>query len=343
VTTGERIDGDRGGGAAGTAVYGAVDLGTNNCRMLVASPRTAGEGGGFRVIDAFSRIVRLGEGVAATGRLSEAAMARTIDALAVCASRMRERGVTRMRNVATQACRVAGNGREFVARVAAATGLAIEPISAAEEAGLALAGCAPLLDRRQPRALVFDIGGGSTELMWIAVPTAGPPAILAMVSLPLGVVGLAERYGGDVVAPPAYAAMRDLAADALARFDAAHGIAAEIAAGRVQMLGTSGTVTTLGAYYLDLPRYRRSRIDGLDVGFAALFDACARLAASDRAARAAHPCIGPERAELVVAGCAILEAICRRWPVGRLRIADRGIREGLLLGLMAADAAAEWS
>ncbi len=327
-----RSAGRRPGGAP-APVYGAVDLGTNNCRMLMARPA----GRDFRVVGSFSRIVRLGEGLVASGRLNEAAIARTMEALNVCAEKMRAHGVRRARGVATEACRRARNCADFLDRVKAETGLALEPISPVEEAKLTLAGCASLLDPTCPRALVFDIGGGSTELMWIALTTRRAPRLLGLLSLKLGVVTLAERHGRDAVPPKDYERIVAGIEAKIAPFEARHGIAGEIARGRVQMLGTSGTVTTFGGIYLDLPRYDRSRVDGLVIDFDSIAAIGARLAGMDYEARSAHPCIRRDRADLMVMGCAILGAICRRWPVGCLRIADRGIREGLLLGMMAAD------
>jgi exopolyphosphatase/guanosine-5'-triphosphate,3'-diphosphate pyrophosphatase len=317
-------------------VYAALDLGTHNCRLLVAR----GTAGGFRIIDAFSRIVRLGEGLSASGVLSEAAMLRTLEALKICAEKIAHRGVTQARYVATEACRRAGNCTAFLGRVEDATGIAIETISSEEEARLAVVGCAPLLDRARPHAVVFDIGGGSTEIAWLRLPAddGRQPEILGSISLPFGVVTLTERYGGDVVSAAAFAAMMDETAAAVAGFAACHGIAGEVAAGRVQMLGSSGTVTTLAGVHLGLRRYIRSVVDGSVLDFNALEAISARLAAMSCAERAAHPCIGTERADLVVAGCAILMAICAIWPVGRLRVADRGLREGILFSLLAAAA-----
>ena len=312
--------------------YAALDLGTNNCRLLVA--RSVGRS--FRVIDAFSRIVRLGEGLAASGVLSEAAMARTIEALKVCAGKVAHRKVTRARYVATEACRRAANCAEFVDRVQSDTGFAIEIISTDEEARLVVAGCAPLLDRRTPYACVFDIGGGSTELVWLRVPRdpRAPPRVEGFISLPHGVVTLSDRYGGRDVAVATYDAMIAEMRAAVLPFEERHGIAARIARREVQMLGSSGTVTTLAGIQLKLPRYNRAMVDGSVLGFDSVREVSHRLARMSYDARVAHPCVGGDRADLVLAGCAILEAICLLWPVGRLRVADRGIREGILLGLL---------
>jgi exopolyphosphatase/guanosine-5'-triphosphate,3'-diphosphate pyrophosphatase len=329
-----------GPGRAREGVYGALDLGTNNCRLLIARPN----GRGFEVVDAFSRIVRLGEGLSASGRLSEPAMDRTLRALKVCAGKMRRGRATEVRAVATEACRKADNCADFLARVRRETGIRLEIISSREEARLGLCGCVPLLNPARAHALLFDIGGGSTEVSWVRLadrdggpdwPARPKPRLCAWESLPVGVVGLAERYGGVEVADAAYRAMIDEVADALVPFEARHGLAGLALGGEMQMLGTSGTVTTLAGIDKRLPRYDRAQVDGAHLGFDTVAALSGRIAAMSYDERVAHPCIGRERADLVIAGCAILEAICRTWPVGRLRVADRGLREGILLSLMA--------
>ena len=316
-------------------VLAALDLGTNNCRLLVARPVADS----FQVIDAFSRIVRLGERLSATGQLGGSAMDRAVEALHVCAAKLRRRMVTHFRGVATEACRRAGNGAAFLARVARETGMAIEVIGPEEEARLALVGCAPLLDRAIPHAILFDIGGGSTEVVWLGLEN-GAWTMIDSLSLGCGVVSFAERFGGDRISAADYENMVARVTELLAPFDARHGIAARVASGSVQMLGTSGTVTTLAGVHMQLPRYQRSLVDGAWLRFDEMMAASRELAQMDWAGRAAQPCIGPARADLVVAGCAILEAICRLWPVGTLRVADRGLREGIILGLMSAALAA---
>ncbi|MBM3516798.1 MAG: Ppx/GppA family phosphatase [Alphaproteobacteria bacterium] len=316
-------------------MFAALDLGTNSCRLLVARPAREG----FEVVDAFSRIVRLGEGVGASGRLQEAAMARTIKALRVCAAKMRERNVTRWRNVATEACRRAANGDDFLARVRAETGLVLDVITAEEEAQLALSGCASLLDRARSQALVFDIGGGSTELLWLNLAGAGAPQVLAGASFPCGVVLLAEHYGGRDVADETYAAMVADVMRTLDPFGAASDIGTAARAGQLHLLGTSGTVTTLAAIHLGLARYDRAKVDGMWLTADQVVAVSRQLVAMDFAERVRHPCIQRGRADLVIAGCAILDAILRLWPAGHVRVADRGLRDGVLISLMqAADA-----
>jgi exopolyphosphatase/guanosine-5'-triphosphate,3'-diphosphate pyrophosphatase len=315
------------------ANYAALDLGTNNCRLLIARPAR----GGFRVVDAFSRIVRLGEGLVNSGELSEAAMARTIEALKVCAGKIGQRRVTAGRYVATEACRRADNCGAFLDRVRDEIGIELEIISSAEEARLVVAGCAPLLHSRIPYALVFDIGGGSTEIVWLrrhASRSGAPPEILGSVSLPFGVVTFTERFGGIEVSPAIYRAMVAEAEAALQPFEREHSIRREVRARQVQMLGSSGTVTTLAGVHLALPRYIRAFVDGSMLTFDQIELVSRHLAGLDIDGRAANPCVGRERADLVLSGCAILDAICATWPVGRLRVADRGIREGILFELM---------
>ena len=318
----------------GRRLYGALDLGTNNCRLLIATP----SGDGFQVVEAYSRTTRLGEGLARSGTLSEEAISRTVAVLKQCAYRLDRRGASRSRVVATEACRRADNCSSFLDRVFDETGLSVEIISSGEEARLALAGCAPLLDRRLPYALVFDIGGGSTEviLVKVAKETSGEQ-IEAVASLPLGVVTLAEEWGDSIHTPAGFLSAVDRVAALLAPFDGSGRLAAMVAAGRIQMLGTSGTATTLAGVHLDLPRYDRSQVDGMIMDFAVVRATTRRLVEASPKDRAAHPCVGNGRADLVVAGCAILEAICRLWPVGRLTVADRGVREGVLLSLMRSD------
>lgn len=308
----------------------ALDLGTNNCRLLVAQPR----GDAFQIVDSFSRIVRLGEGMSQTGRLADGAMARTLAALRVCARIIARHRAERVRCVATEACRRAANGTEFLVRVRRATGLALEVIPQDQEARLALLGCLPLIDAEAEHVLLIDIGGGSTELLWLDRRSGiGNGIVRGAVSVPLGVVTLAEDFGGEPDTT-IYDAMVHDVMTRLVPIEAVYHLREAFQDARVQMIGTSGTVTTLAAMLLGLPRYDRSRIDGLTVATAGLAETTRRLRGMTVAARAAHPCIGSGRADLVIAGCAILEAILDSWPVERLRVADRGLREGILHGLM---------
>jgi exopolyphosphatase / guanosine-5'-triphosphate,3'-diphosphate pyrophosphatase len=313
--------------------YAALDLGTNNCRLLVARPTAQG----FRVIDAFSRIVRLGEGLSLTGRLSEGAIARTLEALKVCRDKMAVRGVTRARTIATEACRAAVNGPDFVGMVRERLGIELEIVDRETEAHLAAAGVGDLADKDARSTVMFDIGGGSSEIIWLGYdPRAdGANRVRAWESLRLGVVSLAETFGGVDVTDEAFAAMTTHVSEALAPFVAR--VADEARCDRFHLLGTSGTVTTIAGVHLNLPRYDRRAVDGLWLGRAEVDEAITRLRAMSYAERAANACIGHERADLVLAGCAILEAIREHFPAERLRIADRGLREGILSHMMRAD------
>ncbi len=312
-------------------VYAAVDLGTNNCRLLVARVKN----GSFKVIDSFSRIVRLGEGLTQGDQLSEPAIERTIDALEICAQKMHSNEVVYSRSIATEACRRAADCEAFYERVLRETGIRLETVSPEQEAQLTLDGCAQLLDEETSQAIVFDIGGGSTELIWVECPKGGKAVVLGVLSLPVGVVTLSEKYGGGMIERYRYEEIIDLIDKGLRPFDEEHGISDFISSNEIQMLGTSGTVTTLGGIYLNLERYDRSQVDGLDMRVETIAAISERLARMNHAERARNGCIGRDRADLVVMGCAIMEAICRRWPSQKVRAADRGIREGLLMGLMA--------
>jgi exopolyphosphatase/guanosine-5'-triphosphate,3'-diphosphate pyrophosphatase len=316
------------------ATYAALDLGTNNCRLLVARP----SGDGFRVIDAFSRIIRLGEGISASGRISEAAIERAVSALSVCRDKMRYRHAGRARLIATEACRAAQNGDEFRARILDEVGLDLEIIDRQTEATLAATGCTPLFDPQTQGVILFDIGGGSSELVRLGPcgpSRRGPPAprIEGWISVPLGVVTLAERHGGHHVTREIFEAMIAEVANRIGEFVAQHG--GDLS--RMHLLGTSGTVTTIAGVHLDLPRYDRRRVDGCWLDDDQVTDIVERLLAMSYDERVANPCIGPERADLVLAGCAILEAIRRAFPCRRLRVADRGLREGMLVEMMRAD------
>lgn len=309
----------------------AIDLGTNNCRLLIAKP----QGRSFKIIDSFSRVVRLGEGLSQGNELNLLAMDRTMDALKVCAEKVARHSDIRLRGVATEACRRALNGLEFLTRVRQETGIRLDAISATEEAQLTLTGVQQLMDQSCPYALVFDIGGGSTEVMWVEQNPGSGAKVLDVLSVPDGVVTLAERFGLGAVPSSAYEQIMAHVDGYLASFDAANGISKAIVENKVQMLGTSGTVTTLGGIHLGLPRYNRKKVDGLVLGHDVIHEISTKLASMTVDERINIPCIGIERAELVVMGCAILEAITRRWRVGSLQVADRGIREGLLVEMMA--------
>jgi len=322
--------------------YAALDLGTNNCRLLIARP----SGRDFTVIDAFSRVVKLGEGLATSGRLSEAAMDRTLSALSICADKLQRRNVRLARSVATEACRRAENGIEFIERVRRETGVALDIISAEEEARLAVLGCHILLESGDGPAVIFDIGGGSTELVLVEAGSAEAsrvPRILDWQSVPWGVVSLTDTVGraedSEAARIARYAHMRQLVSDSFAPF--AGRVAEAARHGDIRLLGTSGTVTTLASLYLELPSYDRKAVDGLIVPASEMRDISARLSVMAPYERSTLPCIGHDRAELVVAGCAILEAILDLWPARRLGVADRGIREGILRSLMAAERQSE--
>lgn len=321
-------------------VYAALDLGTNNCRLLIARPHEHG----FRVLDGFTRIVRLGEGVSVTGRLSEAAMERTMEALRQCRNKLREHQPTRMRLIATEACRAAENGPAFLARVKSELGLDLEIVDRRTEAELAVTGCADLIEGSAQGALMFDIGGGSSELAWLDFRGGRPrvqgrmsASIRSWQSLPVGVVSIAERFGGVDVTAQVFEAMVGYVSEHLRQFRGREKLRQMIANHPVHLIGTSGTVTTLAGLHLGLERYERQKVDGLWMRRGEVDDTMKVLLGMPFERRVAHPCIGKDRADLVLPGCAIFEAIRREWPTERVRVADRGLREGILISLMDAD------
>lgn len=316
-------------------VFAALDLGTNNCRLLVAVP---GRPGQFRVIDAFSRIVRLGEGLGASGRLSQAAMDRAVEALKVCGDKLRARRIECARLVATEACRAASNGEEFLARVAEEAGLTLEIIDRQTEARLAVSGCGSLVERETTGVVLFDIGGGSSEIALIDATGQRSPRlashIVAWTSLPVGVVSLAEKFGGRDVSRETFGAMVEHVTTLLGAFGERDRLNHLMSGTGFHLLGTSGTVTTLAGVHLDLERYDRRRVDGLWMDKDSVDRMVEKLLGWDFQERVSNACIGADRADLVLAGCAILEAIRGVWPSERLRVADRGLREGILSELM---------
>mgnify|MGYP006285503939 CR=1 FL=1 len=317
------------------AVYAALDLGTNNCRLLMARPSSDG----FRVIDAFSRIVRLGEGVSSSRRLADDAIRRTIEALKICSGKMAHRGVKRARLIATEACRAAENGLDFMGQVESETGLRLEIIDRETEAVLAAAGCAALADPHAESVVLFDIGGGSTEIVWLDAAGDDRRSIRTRMrswtSLPVGVVSLSERHGGRDVTPRSYQAMVIEVEQHLKSF--AQALPKTDKPKHFHLLGTSGTVTTLAGVHLGLPRYDRRAVDGIWMSAGEVNDIVNRLLSMSYTERVASACIGVERADLVLSGCAIFDAIRNVFPSDRVRVADRGLREGILMQLMTED------
>lgn len=320
-------------------IYAALDLGTNNCRLLVATPeyKQGSTIPSLRILDSYSRIVRLGEGVSTSGKLSADAMQRTLAALKVCRNKLDKYPRAKIRLVATEACRRASNAKGFLKQIQTETGLRIEIITNEEEARLAFYGCSSLLRDEAQKALTFDIGGGSTEFMWVERQGAKlNPQILGWNSIPYGVMNLSEQFGGAAYTEMYFDEIVAKLRKMLSEFDAKHGIAEEVKAGKtdIQLLSTSGTVTTLAAVHLDLPRYDRAKVDGVSILFDDMQASVRRLLAMSPVERSNHPCVGSQRADYIISGCAILEAIHSLWPLSHITIADRGVREGVIINML---------
>lgn len=311
--------------------YAAIDLGTNSCRLVIATPTPSS----FRIVETFSKITRLGEGIIKDNELSRPAIKRTVGALKVCAGVLAEYApIYRYRYVATAACRRALNCAEFIEGVKRETGLNIEIISSKEESRLAVVGCIPLLNRSIKRALVFDIGGGSTEISLARVTNSGKSFIEGFVSLPYGVVTISEAFPSQEMTNLAYNTIIERTHKILSEFEEKYNIMEAVRNQEIQIIGTSGTVTVLGAVHLNLPRYNRSAVDGLSITKQDIDRAISKIKRLGDEGRKKHPCIGAQKADLTMAGCAIIEALCSFWPISEITVADRGIREGILLDLM---------
>jgi exopolyphosphatase / guanosine-5'-triphosphate,3'-diphosphate pyrophosphatase len=335
-----------------TALYAALDLGTNSCRMLIAQPK----GSQFHVLDSFSKSVQLGHGLESTGKLSRASMNRTINAIRICRQKLDRHGVKNMRLVATEACRRARNGENFVAQVRRETGLTLEIIKPEEEARLAVISCAPLVSTKTEQLLVVDIGGGSTELVWIDLTNVParerPRAIMRLhagfksdpgpfaaakvvdwISVPLGVATLRDQFADVDDDAARFALMSWFFEENLEEFSP---YAAAQAREGFQIVGTSGTVTTVAASHLGLKRYDRTKVDGLRMSSDQIDAVIQNYLTLGPTGRRNDPRIGKDRQALIMSGAAILQTLMRLWPTDRLSVADRGLREGLLYAQMSA-------
>jgi exopolyphosphatase/guanosine-5'-triphosphate,3'-diphosphate pyrophosphatase len=311
--------------------YAAIDLGTNSCRLVVATPTTTS----FRVVETFSKVVRLGEGIIQDNELSPRAMKRTVQALKVCRGVIDEyMPITASRFVATAACRRAKNVAQFVEMVKRDAGIELEVISSKEEARLSVVGCLPLLNRNIKRVLVFDIGGGSSQISLARVTDGGKTFIEGFVSLPYGVVTVSEAFAGHEMSKLEYSTVLERTQSILAEFEEKYHIREAIANQEIQVIGTSGTVTVIGAVHLRLPRYNRSAVDGIAISAPDIEATISRIKKMGTEGRCKHPCIGQSKSDLTVAGCAIIEGLTTFWPISEITVADRGIREGILLDLM---------
>lgn len=342
---GRRARHKRGSGGGGSrkgrqsGVYAAIDLGTNNCRLLIAKE----SGDTFKIIDSYSRVVRLGQGLASTGTLSEESMDAAVEALKVCAGKMKVKRVKRWRSVATEACRRASNGEAFLKRVKEETGLSLEIISPRVESRLAVMGCVNLVDPTKDVALVIDIGGGSTELSWVDIRKLGAekterrlhrPPISAWASLPVGVVTLSELVPEIDDKEVWYDELRAVVRQKIVEQGCETRFTNMFQQGRGHLIGTSGTITSLAGIHLKLPFYQRAKVDGLWLRTADALSVARDMGGRTFEDRAKEPCIGNDRAKLLVAGCAIIDVLCENWPSKMIRVADRGLREGMLIGLM---------
>lgn len=310
--------------------FAAIDLGTNSCRLLVGR-----YDGVLKIVDSYSKVVRLGENLGQTNLLCEEAIERSLKTLKICVEKVKNNDVTHIRAVATEACRRAMNTSILLDRAKNDLDLTIEVISNEEEALLALTGCSGAFQGNIPYGIVFDIGGGSTEIMWVAIKEGIPNFdVMDWISLPFGVVTLSDAYGAYSTSPRIYDQIRKKIKEKLIPFSEKNKIQNYIHARQVQMVGTSGTGTTLAAIHLKLQRYDRYLIDGIYLRGSEIRSITQSILHMTPKQRNSHPCIGVGRSDLAITGAAILEGICDTWTLPWIRVADRGVREGILMSLI---------
>jgi exopolyphosphatase/guanosine-5'-triphosphate,3'-diphosphate pyrophosphatase len=323
--------------------------------MLIATP-SADQ---FRVVDAYSKSVRLGIDLERTGSLSRRAINRTVSALQTCAEKLAAYGVVHTKFVATEACRRAENGIGFLEEVREQTGLELEIIRPSEEARLAVISCASLVGHDAEQALIVDIGGGSTELVWIDLEGVPPDAraaaimrirpthknkgapvaqgearVVDWISVPTGVATLYEKYRDVDDDTARFALMSWYFEEQIQDFKPYRDEAFFGDLEGFQVIGTSGTVTTVGAAHLGLQRYDRSKVDGMQMRSDEVDAVVSQFLQLGPEGRRTHPGIGRDRTRLIMAGAAIFQTLLRAWPTDCIRVADRGLREGLLYSMM---------
>jgi exopolyphosphatase / guanosine-5'-triphosphate,3'-diphosphate pyrophosphatase len=298
----------------------AIDCGTNSIRLLIADV------GGEHLTDVTRQmqIVRLGEGVDRTGRISEAALERTKTALVAYGKEIAGHDVARVRMCATSASRDASNAADFRAMVRDVLGIDPEVISGRQEAHLSFLGAVNGLTA-EPPYLVFDLGGGSTEFV------TGRTGVEQAISMDIGCVRMTERYLHDD--PPSAAQISAASADITAAVD----VALSSVPGREAntLVGLAGTVTTVTALALGLPVYDASRIHHARVSYEAVARVTTDLLAMTVAERLTLPVMHPGRADVIGAGALILRTIMKRSGQSSLVASEHDILDGIAFGLAA--------
>lgn len=309
-----------------TAEYlAAIDLGTRNCRLIIAKHH----GGQIEIVDLFSRFVCLGEGVAQSRRLGRKAMERTITVLKQCAKRLSHYPNVVFSGVTTDAVRRAENAQSFLRRVARETGLKLEMIDEKEEAYYEVLGCARVLDMRKKRHIIFDIGGGSSEIILCSLDQEKRVRIDEMLSLPYGVVNLYESV--DKLTFTSYTSIVEEVQNLCRRFLVAHlGDLASQDVSAFQVIGTSGTTTTVAAMHHNLKMYDRERVDGTSLCFEDVQKVIHYVQSLSPAERRSNAFCGHVEDDLVLTGFAILEGILRAVPCMYFTVTDAGVRDGLI-------------
>jgi exopolyphosphatase/guanosine-5'-triphosphate,3'-diphosphate pyrophosphatase len=317
----------------------------------------------LKVIDSFAKIISLGEGIKQTGVLSEEAIERTIVALRACKKKLDSHRIYKMRAVATEACRQASNTKSLIERVNSEIGVDLEVISPQEEARLVLKGCSGVISDEKNYGILMDIGGGSTEVVWLKINkgmTRPTISVIDSISLPFGVVTISDTYTHSKNNQEIYTVLRKNILSTIDTFMKKNNIRTNFSKGDVQVITSSGTTTTLGSLTLGLSTYDRSSVDGKDFSSKKIVEVGEELLSRYLSSTPTTVKLGKEknfitnkffdhvldksseefkifaynRMGLLAAGVVIINSILESIGDCLVRIADRGVREGILYDLM---------
>ena len=296
-----------------TVTFAAIDVGTNSANLLVIDEL------GKEVTRVITS-TRLGEGLHSTGELSVEAMARTIDVIASYVATATSLGATKIQIVGTAACRRARNTSAFSELLQAKTRVNIEVLSESEEAALTFSGALIGLPVIDTPTLVIDIGGGSTEY------TVGTQSIDVFASIPFGAVTSTDSHiSSDLPRPEDLTNLIGAVSDELEDITRDH----PVVASPIRTVGVAGTIVTIAAVELGLHEYDDTALHGMTLSREAVEDVFRTVATEPLALRVQNPGLGPDRADIIVAGCCILVATMRRLHLSEITVSTRGLLDGV--------------
>lgn len=307
--------------------FAAIDLGSRNCRTIVGCQSKAGA---FEYIETYSKSVSLADGVAASKKLSRKSMDRTIEALAFCSKVLsRYAGLTYLA-VATDAMRRAENASVFIKRVKRELGLIISIITPQEEAYYAALGCIEVLSLETEIFVVFDIGGGSSEIALCRQKSDKDIELIDSLSIPYGVINLLESK--DHLTFSGYSNLVQKISDLSRDFLNQYATTLDFV-NNFQCIGTSGTTTTVAALNMNLRFYDREKINDSILQFSEILKTVHYVQSLSEDERKLHPYISQSNEDLVLGGLTILEGIVRGLPASTITVTDRGVRDGVVYAL----------